>query len=699
MLESLGVLRDLMFVLLGFSAVIVVHELGHFLAARWAGVRVDQFAVGFGQALVSYRKGLGLRRGSSTREYLALPPEERARVSETEYRLNWLPFGGYVKMLGQDDLAPGKTDDSSDSYNRKPVWKRMVIISAGVVMNVLLAAALFVFVFMMGMRVQPPVVGGVVPGSPAATARVVNGDESGVREEGLRAGDRIVRIGGRAPDSFNDVALAAAMSRRGAPVEIEVARAGVDGVVRLRAEAKESRATRMLELGVVSPSSTTLLGGVRTSSRERAEIRGALERAGLAGVEPGSRLARVNGREALRVADLLDAVRDSEGASVRATFVPPEPAPGAERVVEIAPTPSLQRARVRISESDAFEVEHLLGLTPPLRVESTDARGAKQGLRDGDVFARIGSVEWPTYAAGIAEVRRHAGREVELVVARGGAYVELRARVGRDGVIGFRPGDARGVSARTAGAPERGSAEAAGAHGADRLALPPGATVVEVEGFAVGTYAELRAALRAATREAHGANTGAMVGVAYRLPIGGAPDAGPIERTTWELASVDIAQLHALGWTSPLSEWLFEPELTTLRAAGPIGAVAMGVRQTHRVMTMTYLTLVRLFEGSVRVEHLKGPVGIAHLGTRVLDQGFIYLVFFFAIISVNLAVINFLPLPIVDGGQFVFLLIEAMTKRPVSAAVQNFAAILGLALIGGVFLLVTYNDIVGIFAG
>src|SRR5689334_11943479 len=119
---------NLLLLIFGFGFVIFWHELGHFIAAKWAGVKVEQFAVGFGQALVSWRKGLGWRTGSSREEY-----EKRAReylrarerggstdtalteaitdeqkldyaaaalgLGETEYRLNWLPLGGYVKML------------------------------------------------------------------------------------------------------------------------------------------------------------------------------------------------------------------------------------------------------------------------------------------------------------------------------------------------------------------------------------------------------------------------------------------------------------------------------------------------------------------------------------------------------------------------------------------------------------------------
>src|ERR1700750_1927160 len=98
---------SIVLLVLGFGFVIFFHELGHFLAAKWVGIKVEQFAVGFGQALFSWRKGMGWTVGSSAARYDKLVAEARGSdVGETEYRLNWIPLGGYVKMLGQDDLRP-----------------------------------------------------------------------------------------------------------------------------------------------------------------------------------------------------------------------------------------------------------------------------------------------------------------------------------------------------------------------------------------------------------------------------------------------------------------------------------------------------------------------------------------------------------------------------------------------------------------
>ena len=154
---DLAYLGTLILLILGFGFVVFWHELGHFLAAKWAGVKVEQFAVGFGQAICSWRQGMGFRWGSSGKEYEQMLRSDfaGAKVGETEYRLNWLPLGGYVKMLGQDDLRPNAAVDDPRAYNNVPIGHRMIIVSAGVIMNVILAAILFMALFLLGFRAPP----------------------------------------------------------------------------------------------------------------------------------------------------------------------------------------------------------------------------------------------------------------------------------------------------------------------------------------------------------------------------------------------------------------------------------------------------------------------------------------------------------------------------------------------------------------
>ena len=110
-------------VILGFGALIFVHELGHFLVAKRCGVRVDEFSLGFGPYLLTWKKG------------------------PTLYALRAIPFGGFVQMRGQNDLDPAAGGDEPDSYNNQSIPKRMAIIVAGVIMNAVFAVVLLVLRF------------------------------------------------------------------------------------------------------------------------------------------------------------------------------------------------------------------------------------------------------------------------------------------------------------------------------------------------------------------------------------------------------------------------------------------------------------------------------------------------------------------------------------------------------------------------
>ncbi|MFM7807484.1 MAG: site-2 protease family protein, partial [Planctomycetota bacterium] len=130
-MQILGDGGNILLIVLGFGLLIAVHELGHFIAARWAGIRVDAFAIGMGPAVLAFRRGIGWKMGSTTpavRDRFGDIPEaipvERLRASgvgETEYGLRLLPLGGFVRMKGQEDLQPIEGSADADAYPSRPV--------------------------------------------------------------------------------------------------------------------------------------------------------------------------------------------------------------------------------------------------------------------------------------------------------------------------------------------------------------------------------------------------------------------------------------------------------------------------------------------------------------------------------------------------------------------------------------------------
>lgn len=704
LLGLVGSAFDLLLVVLGFGFIIFIHELGHFLAARWAGIRVLAFAIGFGTAAASYRKGMGWRRGSSEREYLELQKRGTAQaISPTEYRFNWLPFGGYVKMLGQDDTDPTATSDAPDSYQKAKVWKRMVVISAGVVMNIILASVLFVAVFMTGLKTEPAMIGVIRPSSPASRAIAIGGEA----EPGLKPGDTVLSVNGRKANSFNDLILATAMTSKGGTLRVAVRRPGNPDIIDFDVRPELSEFTGLQEIGVEPPRTNQVLSARDAQGLE--EGKAILARLGLAGVDPGMKLTSVAGKPVSLIQDAFDAIDKSGGEPVEAVFTGGPN--GGTATIRLEPQAAFQAGLVALGKKSLTPVEHLLGLTPVLKVgpasDATEA-AARQGLQDDDIFARIGSVEFPSIASGIAEIRASTGKKIEVSVLRkqpDGSRVLVRIdpppTVKSGGIIGFARADTADTDTLVAVPPARitdarhpgdGSAPAAA-----RLITHPGTRITAVGGAKVSSFTQLRATLRDATRAAF--DSGAPTAtVAMTLELPSLQSAAPrTEVKDWILSREDLNSLFALGWRSKLDAGLFEPAQFTLKAAGPVDALRMGLSETKRVMMSTYITFARLFEGTVKVEHLKGPVGIAHMGTRIAERGPIWLLFFMALISVNLAVINFLPLPIVDGGQFLFLVFEQVRGKPVPIAIQNVTTIAGLLLIGTMFVIVTFHDIANLF--
>lgn len=166
-------LENLWWLIVLIGVMILVHELGHFLAARYFDVRVEVFSFGFGPRLIGFRRG------------------------ETDYRLSLILFGGYVKMAGEQ---PGEENlNDPRAFLAKPRWQRLVIAAAGPAMNILLAVVLLTGLFTFHYQ-QPPeaarqaVIGHVFPDSPAAKA-------------GLREGDRIVRLDEVEQPTWEDVVV------------------------------------------------------------------------------------------------------------------------------------------------------------------------------------------------------------------------------------------------------------------------------------------------------------------------------------------------------------------------------------------------------------------------------------------------------------------------------------------------------------
>jgi regulator of sigma E protease len=712
----LGTFANFLVIALGFGFIIFIHELGHFLAAKWAGIRVLAFSIGFGNVLCSYRKGVGFQRGSSdqiyanrVRAFKGSLKEFHSQISPTEYRLSMLPLGGYVKMLGQEDLNPEAVSEEPDSYQNCAVGKRMVVISAGVIMNVISAALLFIIVFTAGLRVFPAQVGFVPEGSPASMAISTSNPEL---DRGLKRGDRIKEINNKIMHSYEAVLPEIAMSSKGRPATILVERDGVDGLVTFEVTPVKSPQSGLLDIGIAPPMSTSLKGVRDDQSARLWEM--FASNYGFSGLEPGDTFVTANDQPVKSPLDLLDLAEASGGQSISTTIE----RDGETISHSLQPVRELQTDLVELGESYQL-VDHLLGLTGVMMIDpSASPEDTMQGLEPGDIFAKLGNINYPTQARGIAFVRSNSGESVDVVVLREDEQglsnrVKLTVDISQEGRIGFYPTTTTSRSNYVGSPPTLIREVETDTDNADseteqyetaavELIQYPGSRITKVGDTPIVTLRDLPSAVMDSIQDAY--ETGAdlfEVEITLELPLPLQPDGSvPTTQLSWSLTRAEIDEVADLGYTLPGSleiATMFDYQQIIDKADGPVAAINRGISESRRVMQQTYLTFLRLFEGSVQVKHLKGPVGIAHLGTQIASQGWVWVLFFMALISINLAVINFLPLPIVDGGQFLMLVYEWLRGRPVPVVVQNVATMAGLLVIGSIFLFVTFNDVKAIF--
>ena len=210
-----------------FALLVLIHEFGHFIVAKWAGVRVEEFGIGFPPRLA------GIKRG------------------ETLYSINWLPIGGFVRMPGEN----GETKDENGnpdpgSFASKSAGKRAAVLLAGVTMNLILAVVLFTAAEAVGQVDYAPVVQSVQAGSPGQAA-------------GLKAGDRILSVNGNPVRGFTDIVtdttdavVNASANANSVPITLVVVHRGSSAPVTLLVQA---RTHNTLQQGAIGFSRTNQL--------------------------------------------------------------------------------------------------------------------------------------------------------------------------------------------------------------------------------------------------------------------------------------------------------------------------------------------------------------------------------------------------------------------------------------------------------
>ncbi|MBT9567031.1 MAG: RIP metalloprotease RseP [Thiobacillus sp.] len=307
----MSVLHTIVWFLIAIGILVIGHELGHYFAARLAGVKVLRFSVGFGKPLFSRRFGR----------------------DQTEWSVAALPFGGYVKMLDERE-GDVPASEAHRSFNRATVWRRIGIVVAGPAANFLLAIVFYWALFMHGLPALKPVIGEPPAGSPAAAA-------------GLVAGDEIRAVNDRDTPSFQELRLN--LLRAGVADQPVVLKLADGREVRLEAAALD---TENLEQDTLRPLGIVRYDPVIQPVVGQVIAGGAAERSGL---RSGDRLLAADGRAITNWQDWVQLIRQHPGQTLRIeyeragqrgirTIMPEAVDEGGQRVGKIGAGPLIDEA-------------------------------------------------------------------------------------------------------------------------------------------------------------------------------------------------------------------------------------------------------------------------------------------------------------------------------------------------------------------
>ena len=653
-------------VAIGLGFVIFVHELGHFLVAKACGVKCEKFYIGFDIN--------GWNLGKFT-------------WGETEYGIGILPLGGYVKMLGQDDnpaaaareaqrakdiiesgdLPPEPTDDPHPawdprSYPAQSVPERMAIISAGVIMNVIFAVLLAAWAFGLGVQELTCEVSSVRPGGAAWRA-------------GLRTGDEIVAIGSKTQPVFTDLQKGVTLGDPAQGIDFTVHRPadGSERTLTLHPDTDLGRPT----VGVTSPFSVTMPDSLEP------RLPGAASRAKPA-FEPGDTITAVDGESISNYAELIASLADKADASVSL---------------------SVQRQDKNVSITVPSQPRRETGLVMAPGVIASvqaDSPASAAELKAGD---RIVSIDGEPLGNPLTiddRLKQRSGEVVLLGVLRTDAVHNASGELVPE-TIEVTPRDVTWI---------------------EQARWPQSPVAVSSLGIAFNIGSEIAKVVPGSPAARAGIKDGEFVTRA-RFAKNDEPvdenDPGvelSEESQSWPFVMAMVQQSPKdtrLQLTVKSSDGLardvelnpidstvdfvvdrglvFRPVYRLVKARSIGAALAQGLSKTSEDLSMVYRFLQKITSNQISPRLLGGPIEIAKQAGKSAEEGLGRLLLFLTMLSANLAVINFLPIPVLDGGHMVFLMYELVRGKPPSENVVAALSYIGLILLLSLMLFVFGLDL------
>jgi regulator of sigma E protease len=738
------ILRYLL-VALGLGLVIFIHELGHFLVAKWCDVHVKTFSIGFPPTL----------------------PGCTFKWGETTYTIGMIPLGGYVNMVGEGPETD-ENDNDPRSFKNKSVLQRMAIISAGVVMNLLLAFACFVFVFRThGDEQIPGVIGTIDSGSPLWKTRA-------------RSGDVIEWIDGRGPYPSLDQDLMVVVmnskagqalrlvfgppnAKEGEWVQTEVvprkekgdkkAMIGIGFPKQLKLRDKQifdsptiknspaSRATPEFEFqdeilatsDHEHPDQVTELPADPRNPEHRDYFAFDRRLRGLAGKDMIVQVRRHESQEIVSIQvppafhynlgmrmrmGKITAVRDHGPAAEQGVL----PQDIIEQVIAIDGHGEMHRfGNFRSKETGAASTQELDPLRLPFELHELakkaggiktvelvllrknplpDAAGQASHREDDrgrlklnwDDSWRFNDEEPLSLASplSIPELGLAYGVDTTIAAVQEGSPAS-HARIEKTATIKVKKDDVmRDAEGQQVEAKE-----------GDTVTLEEGWTINLKEGDVVQAARFMKLDKDGQTKPDEWLNVPpdhfarvdeVLQNLAEVKAVG-----LRLERDQLEVTITGLEQDHS--WPLVERGWLFRED-SRLKKADNLGeALLLGVDKTRNFLDQILGSLRALVTRRVDPDNFGGPVTIVRVAYLISGENIYRFIVFLGIIGVNLVVMNFLPIPVLDGGHMVFLLWELVRGKPAPDRVRVAATYIGFLIIIGLMVGVFYLDLKKIFIG
>lgn len=522
---------------------IFVHELGHFAVARWCGVRVETFSLGFGKKIWQRKRG------------------------DTVYCISIIPFGGYVKMFGEQPGAQIAESDKSVSFTHKTIWQRMAIVLAGPLVNFFFAIVVFTFIAMHGELIPPAKLGDIEISSKAFAA-------------GFRSGDSILQV-------QNESVLTVEQLRnelnkhKDETIAIQIkSEAGQLQTLNVKVDATENKNPLMPEKTIGD------VDGLQFYSQGTAVGVSGSSPLYAIGLKPGDRITSVNGQKVSTFRALNAAVEKlTPGSELIFEADRGEDEKAVEKININYKIPS-NLADVSLKNLQLESSEFFLSRV----VENSPAQAA--GLKVGDRISKINNNPVLKWDDVLTNVKSFDGKNpLKLEVLRGIETVQLD--------------------------------------------ITPKMTTQQT-----------------------------LVGEDKRFTIGIAPYAN-----------------------------LVAEEPLNFSIANPVKAVARAITRTMDSTVIIFANLAKLVTGEISPKNIGGIISIGQAAHETFKRGLSYYLHLMAILSVNLFILNMLPIPVLDGGHFLFYIIEAVKGSPVSLKKMEIAQQVGMALLLVLMVYALYNDV------